>query len=545
MSGYLNPSSEKFMRSLRSSIYIDKSELISQMNEVIGTEQCYICVSRPRRFGKTMAINMLSAYYGCEEDTSYIFEDLKISKDTSFAEHLNKYNVIAINMQEFLSSANNVEDMISMLKQYITEDIIEKYPMAKYRDKNNFIQVMKAAYAYTKHSFIILIDEWDCIFREYRYDTQLQEKYLDFLRLWLKDQAYVGLAYMTGILPIKKYGTHSALNMFDEYSMANPKKLASYYGFTGEEVTELCREYQMNFMETKAWYDGYIFDLSSDMEKQPAEDVDSNYLSVYSPKSVVEAMRHKKYDNYWNQTETYEALKVYIQMNYDGLKEAVVKMLAGGSIKINTGTFSNDMTTFIGKDDVLTLLVHLGYLTYDSRTKTVSIPNKEVGEEYVNSIQAIGWDEVICSVKESQNLLQSLWNIDAEAVAAGIDRVHQEVSILQYNDENALSYTISLAFYCAKNYYTVIRELPTGRGFADICLIPRKLHADKPAVIIELKWDKSAKGAISQIKEKKYVGALEEYGGNLILAGINYDKTTKTHTCQIEKVFYDDKQIIL
>ena len=403
MSGYLNPSSEKFMRSLRSSIYIDKSELISQMNEVIGTEQCYICVSRPRRFGKTMAINMLSAYYGCEEDTSYIFKDLKISKDTSFTEHLNKYNVIAINMQEFLSSANNVEDMISMLKQYITEDIIEKYPMAKYRDKNNFIQVMKAAYAYTKHSFIILIDEWDCIFREYRYDTQLQEKYLDFLRLWLKDQAYVGLAYMTGILPIKKYGTHSALNMFDEYSMANPKKLASYYGFTGEEVIELCREYQMNFMETKAWYDGYIFDLSSDMEKQPAEDVDSNYLSVYSPKSVVEAMRHKKYDNYWNQTETYEALKVYIQMNYDGLKEAVVKMLAGGSVKINTGTFSNDMTTFIGKDDVLTLLVHLGYLTYDSRKKTVSIPNKEVGEEYVNSIQAIGWDEVICSVKESQN----------------------------------------------------------------------------------------------------------------------------------------------
>lgn len=265
------------------------------------------------------------------------------------------------------------------------------------------------------------------------------------------------------------------------------------------------------------------------------EDGDRCY-SMYSPKSVVEAMLRHKFGTYWNQTETYEALKVYIQMDMDGLKNAVIRMMAREGVPINTGTFSNDMTTFATKDDVLTLLVHLGYLTYDGALGTVTIPNKEVSQEYVNAVSTMEWQEVIDSLEASRKLLESLWDMDGKAVAEGIDLAHNEISILQYNDENALSCTINLAFYFAREYYTVIRELPSGKGFADICFIPRKLHMDKPAVVIELKWNQTTSGVIAQIKDKHYVDALKDYRGNLLLAGINYNKKTKKHTCVIEKM---------
>lgn len=285
-----------------------------------------------------------------------------------------------------------------------------------FRDEENLVQVMKDIYTCTKHSFVILIDEWDCLFREYKEDKESQRKYLDFLRAWLKDKAYVALAYMTGILPIKKYGSHFALNMFTEYSMTDPGNMAEYFGFTEQE--------------------------------------------------------------------------------------------------------------------------HLGYLTYDSELETVSVPDREVAQEYVNAITTMDWHEVIESIQESRKLLEALWNLDGDAVARGIDKAHKEISILQYNDENSLSCTVHLAFYFAREYYTIVRELPTGKGYADICFIPRKLYADKPAVVIELKWDKSAEGAIAQIKNKEYVEALKDYHGNLLLAGINYDKKEKEHTCVIEQLVY-------
>ena len=527
MGSYLNPGNFSFRGSLRSKIYVDKSELIAKTNEVLYTEQKYICVSRPRRFGKSMAANMLAAYYDRSENTEELFQNLSISKDRSYKENLNQYDVIKINMQEFLSMSETVEEMLQMLKDYLVSDFKEAFREIQFRDEKNLIQVMKDVFSYTRCPFVILIDEWDCLFREYKQNKEAQKKYLDFLRAWLKDKDYVALAYMTGILPIKKYGSHSALNMFTEYSMTNPREMAEYFGFTEEEVKELCEKYKRCFEEAQAWYDGYEL-VAVEAEKKRT-------YSMYSPKSVVDAMLSGIFDNYWNQTETYEALKIYIQMNFDGLKDSVIRMLAGDRIPINIGTFSNDMTTFQSKDDVLTLLVHLGYLSYRWTDKTVAIPNKEVAQEYINAISSMDWNEVIHSVEASKKLLEALWNMDGETVANGIDKVHQEIYILEYNDENSLSCTINLAFYFAREYYTVIRELPTGKGFADICFIPRKLYADKPAAVIELKWDKDAHGAISQIKEKQYVDALKDYHGNLLLAGINYDKKIKQHTCVIER----------
>ena len=523
MGSYLNPGSFSFRGSLRSKIYVDKSELIAKINEVLYTEQKYICVSRPRRFGKSMAANMLAAYYDRSENTEELFQNLMISKDSSYRENLNQYDVIKINMQEFLSLSGTIEEMLQMLRDYLLSDFKEAYHEVHFRDEKNIIQVMKDVFSYTKCPFVILIDEWDCLFREYKQDKEAQKKYLDFLRVWLKDKDYVALAYMTGILPIKKYGSHSALNMFTEYSMTNPREMAEYFGFTEEEVEKLCERFDRNFEETHAWYDGYELVKIDGKEKV--------YYSMYSPKSVVDAMLSGVFDNYWNQTETYEALKAYIKLNFDGLKDAVIRMLAGGRVQINTGTFSNDMTSFQGKDDVLTLLIHLGYLSYHWPDKTITIPNKEVSQEYINAISTMDWSEVTASIEDSRMLLEALWNMDGKAVAEGIDKI----SILQYNNENSLSCTIHLAFYFAREYYTIVRELPTGKGFADVCFIPRKIHLDKPAVIIELKWDKSVKGAINQIKEKYYVEALKDYKGKLLLAGINYDKDTKKHTCMIEE----------
>lgn len=530
---YLNPGTIEFQESINSEIYVDKTMLIERTNAALRTKQKYMCISRPRRFGKSMAADMLAAYYGKDYDSAALFDGLEISHCETFSTHLNKYNVFKINMQEFLSMTQNVDKMLKVLQKRLIKELKYNYP--EYVDCDNLVFAMQDIFSYTGQSFIVLIDEWDCLFREYKQDEEAQRKYLDFLRVWLKDKAYIALAYMTGILPIKKYGTHSALNMFMEYSMTDPGNMAEYFGFTEKEVENLCIEYGMNIEETKAWYNGYGL-----YSHNKQEDI---LYSIYNPKSVVEAMLRHRFGNYWNQTETYEALKIYIQMNMDGLKDAIIEMLADNSVRINIGTFHNDMTTFATRDDILTLLVHLGYLTYDVEKESVRIPNKEVAQEYINAISTMDWKEVISSINNSRKLLEALWNLDSDKVAAGVDKAHEEISILQYNDENSLSCTISLAFYFAREYYTMIRELPTGKGFADICLIPRKIHMDKPAVIIELKWDKSVLGAIAQIKEKKYIDALSEYQGNLILAGINYDKKIKKHSCLVEKVDYNKNSL--
>ena len=530
MGTYLNPDNDGFRQSLNSKIYVDKTGLIAHTNAFLQTQQKYLCISRPRRFGKSMALDMLAAYYSRGADSDPLFQGLSASTTDSYREHLNRYDVLCVNMQEFLSRTQNAGDMIQLLERRILAELKREYPDGTTED--DFLFAMQDIYAATRRPFVILIDEWDCLFREYHREND-QRKYLDFLRMWLKDQKFAALVYMTGILPIKKYGTHSALNMFYEYSMTDPGDFSQYFGFTESEVRSLCSSYQMNFEEAKDWYDGYRMPAGKSGSGTSCQ---SEFLSMYNPKSVVEALLRRSFNNYWNRTETYQALKIYIQMNMDGLKDAIVSMLGGGKIHINTDTFSNDMTTFSTKDDVLTLLVHLGYLNYDCRERTVSIPNKEVAQEYVNAISTMDWVEVSRSIQESRELLTALWNMDAETVAQGVEHAHYEASVITYNDENSLSCTIHLAFYVAREYYTILREFPTGKGFADICFIPRREHAEKPAAVIELKWDKTAKGALAQIKERNYPESLRDYHGDLLLAGINYDPKSKKHTCVIEKM---------
>ena len=515
---YLNPGNEKFFRAVHSEIYVDKTGLLEYTNKVMNTSQQNICVSRPRRFGKSMAADILSAYYSRGCDSRALFSGLEIEKSETFEKYLNQYDTVFLNMQEFLSQSSGIAGMLELLRKSLLWDLLEEYPDFRYFDETNLTRTMQDIYNRTKRPFVIIIDEWDCVFREFKREKEAQEMYLDFLRDLLKDKSHICLAYMTGILPVKKYGTHSALNMFDEFSMIAPGPLAPYAGFTENEVCDLCRKYHMDMEDVKSWYDGYSF----------TED-----LSIYSPRSVVSCMQFGKIGNYWNQTETFEALQVYIDMNFEGLRDDVLSMIAGERVPVNTGSFSNDMITFRTEDDVLTLLVHLGYLGYDEEHKNVFIPNNEVRAEYVNAVSVSDWGEISRALKNSADTLNAIWQMRPLQVAEGIRQAHFETSHLQYNDENALSYTISLALYTARNYYTVYRELAGGKGFADLVFLPKKRFQDKPALVVELKWDQTADTAISQILEKEYCESLKEYQGNLLLVGVNYDKKTKKHTCKI------------
>jgi hypothetical protein len=534
---YLNPSTDTFQESLNSAIYIDKTGLLACLNSVIGTKQRFVAVSRPRRFGKTMALEMASAYYGYGLDSGSMFNGLAIRQDASYAANLNRYDVLFITMARIASYSDDLRECLLRLEREICEELTSTYDSLHLHtnEPNSLPIILAKVWNSTGRKFVFLIDEWDCMLREQR-DPKAQRIYLDWLRDLLKDQPYVALAYMTGILPIKKYGTHSTLNMFFEYSMLDPGFLAPYFGFTEEEVKPLCEKWKMSFAETQACYNGYHLNyyLPPDMEHRS--------VSLYSPKSIVDSFMRHHFGNYWNQTETYEALSVYIKMNIAGVKDDVVRMLAGESIPVMVDSFQNDLFSFSTKDQLYTLLIHLGYLTYNMDEHTVCIPNREVAEIFKLSTLDAGMGQVAQSIERSRQLLKSLWAGDNEAVAKAVDEAHQSVSLLDYNNEHALSYTLALAFYYAAEYYTVIRELPTGKGFADMAYIPRQAHADKPAMVIELKVDRSTNTAIKQIKERNYPAALADYLAsdtnreNLLLVGINYSKKTKRHTCRIEKL---------
>ena len=519
---YLNPGNISFAKTIRSEIYVDKTGLIACTNEYLNTRDHYLCVSRPRRFGKSMTLEMLAAYYSCGCDSRELFARFKIAQHKDFEKHLNQYDVIYLNMQQFLIRAKK-QEVTQYLEQAVLEELREVYGNWFSVQITDLATALEKIFVKTQKQFIFLIDEWDCVMRERQESEAMQKQYLDFLRDLLKDQPYVALAYVTGILPVKKYGQHSALNMFWEYSMTNQKMLEEYTGFTEEEVKALCERYDMDFEEVSSWYDGYRF---------------KNYKHIYNPKSVVEAMTCRDCSNYWTSTETYEALKIYMEMDFDGLRAEIVQMLGGGRVRVNTRSFQNDMRNFNTKDDVLTLLIHLGYLGYDSNEKEAFIPNKEIIEEFENAMSVGGWPNVMNVLKASEKLLEDTLRGDAESVAKELDKAHSEVaSILTYNDENSLGCAIGLAYYSARKDYKLIRELPAGKGFADIAFLPLP-HTNKPAMVVELKYDRSVSAAIQQIKDRQYTQALEGYTGEILLVGVNYNKANpdKPHSCVIERV---------
>lgn len=529
MGKFVNPGNETFQRVVKTGKYVDKTGMIEFTNNIIHDLRPLICFSRPRRFGKSIAAHMLAAYYSKGCDSKDIFSGLKIAGLPTFEDELNKNTVIFLDVQWLKSVAleqGKMDQIVSFMQAKVIDELLEIYPDTIEKDEKSLANALFSIYNATKERFIVIIDEWDCLFRETKDNQSLQEEYVTFLRAMFKGtaaDAFIKLAYITGILPIKKYGTQSALNNFREHTMVNPGKLAEYVGFTEDEVKSMCERYDMDFEECKRWYDGYSF---------------NQMKSVYSPNSVMNAIDNGEFGSYWTKTETYESLRFYIDTNFDEVRTAIVSMLSGEIVEIDPETFQNDMVSINNRDDVLTLLVHLGYLAYNSNEKSVYIPNEEVRAEFIRATKNSSREELSRVIKNSDALLKATLRMDGEEVAQRIEMAHQYYANAKfYNNEQALRMVIMLAYVSRVDDYCDFQELPSGKGYADILFFPKK-KSRKPALLIELKWNQSTGGAIEQIKEKGYCDAISGYGGDILLVGINYDEKEKRHTCQIEKFEY-------
>ena len=520
---YLNPNNELLKRDLNSTIYVDKSMMIAELNKKIGTNDSFLCVSRPRRFGKSMAGNMIAAYYSKGCDSRELLKDLKIAKTKDFETYLNKLNVISIDLNAFYRNVQDKNDLIKVVTEEVKAELSETFPSVKILEKDTLPFALQRVYAKTNETFAIIIDEYDVLVRE-QVDGKLFNEYLEFLNGLFKNSNLspaISLAYLTGILPIVRDQIQSKLNLFTEYSMTGAGRLTEFVGFTAEETKGLCERYGMDYEECKRWYDGY--DMGEVKE-------------IFSPRSVVSAMERKRFGSYWTQTGSYDALRLYILMNFDGMRDDVVTMMGGGKVPVEVDSYLNTMTDFRGKDDVFTYLIHLGYLAYDWKTQLCYIPNEEIRKQWVISVQhEQDYKPIIRMINDSKALLEATINKDEAAVAAALTEAHiRTTNPLTYNNEASFQSAIGLAYFYANLKYTVIKELPTGKGYADLALIPYVPNI--PAMIIELKNNKSAESAINQIKEKKYDDLLEHYRGNLLFVGINYDAQTKEHQCRIEEL---------
>ena len=522
MGKYINIGNEGFA-SARNGEYVDKSGLVTVINSTLNTERRFSCVTRCRRFGKSMAAKLLNAYYDHSSDSRELFADLSIAGDESFEKHLNKYPVIYLDMTDFVARFKD-DSIVEQIQQKLKEDILNAYPQVQVKESDDLMDTLIAIYEETRQKFIMIIDEWDAICREFPSGTLAMDNYVTWLRRMFKSaNAYRAFAavYMTGILPIKKYKTESALNNFIEYSIVKPGKLARFFGFTKDEVRALAEKHQADFDELVKWYDGY------QIGDEP---------SMFNPNSVMMALWDGRCRSFWASTGAFDAVANYINMNFDGLKDNIIQMLAGGRCQVDPTGFQNDMSVIRTRDDALTVLIHLGYLSYDWEESECYIPNREVAGEMVNAVKANDWARLTDAIEQSKQLLQATLDGDADAVAKGIETAHDEnTSILSYNDENSLACVLSIAYYYAKNDYVMHRELATGKGFADIVLIPWKA-VDSPAIVLELKVNKDADTAISQIHRKQYPAKVREYSDRLLLVGINYDRNTKQHTCHIERI---------
>lgn len=519
MGVFLNPGNEGFATALRSR-YVDKTGLIGVVNKTLDTSDKLTCISRPRRFGKSYAAQMLCAYYDKSCDSAPLFNHLEISKSETYQTYLNRFDVLYVDMTGVIGEAAP-EEMIPFLKRNLLSEIMEQYPSAK--NEETFVGALVKAVEEAGNKFIMIIDEWDAPIREFKDNAAFQKEYLDFLRLLFKNSGITNrvfaAAYMTGILPIKKDGTQSAVSDFKEYTMIDPGGYGEYIGFTESEVKALCEDYQAVFTMMKTWYDGYEF-----------QDVGA----IYNPNSVMLALERKRFSSYWIETSAASALKTYIQYDYDGLSRTIAELIGGIDAGVDTTGFANDLVTFRGRDDILTLLIHLGYLGYDTETQSVRIPNEEIRLEFSKAVREDGNAETIRRLQESDQLFLDTIEGREDAVAAQIEKVHaEETNPMHYNREDSLRSVIKLAYYTYKNHYLQWEELPAGIGYADVVYLPKK-ESNYPALVVELKWNQSAESAIEQIKDRNYPAVLDGYDSRLLLVGISYDTSTKVHSCKIE-----------
>ena len=520
---FLNPGNIGFEQIVSEDTYVDKTGIIGYLNQWLNKSTRYVCVSRARRFGKTVAAKTIQAYYDNSCDSRELFAPYEIARVPSFEAHINKYDVIGLDLLSFFLHGEDPKAFIERIKAEVLEEICEKWSDIDGLKDIGLVRALRKVNEKTGAKFVFVIDEWDAVFRYYPKDESLQSEWIHFLRDMFKQanmDKCVALVYMTGILPVKKYSTQSSLNQFFEYTMIQPLELEKYVGFLPSEVDALCEKFDMDRAEAANWYDGYTF---------PHEH------HVYNPCSVAKAMKSHTYSCYWTQTDTFESLLKYINIDLDGIYNDVMHMIGGGRVDVDISAYDKSFTIPQNKNHCFSLLVHIGYLGYDAMASQVFIPNEEVRLAFRSALEECSWPEAIKPYQRSKKFIDAIHAEDSATVARMVEETHQYMtSVLNYNNENALACVVSVLCFYAENLYHVIREFPTGKGFADIVLLPKK-GVHKPAIVVELKFNKDVKAAIDQIHNNQYPGRLADFYGDLILVGICYDKK-KAHDCAIERV---------
>ena len=513
---YLNTKSPLilFEEARNTDIYVDKSMLMDKISSHIRTNSKYICITRPRRFGKTINASMLGAYYTKGYDSSDLFNDLNIAQTDSYLSHLNCHNVIYMDLSQMPDECNQYHQYIASIRKKLRKDILENYSELINDDYDSISQLLKE----TEDSFIFILDEWDSIFYKKFMSQEDKNAYLQFLKGLLKDQPYVELAYMTGVLPISKYSSGSELNMFDEFNFMNDNIYDLFLGFHEDEVRKLCQEYStVSYEEVKKWYDGYYL---------------SDGRSLFNPRSVKNALLRGRCLNYWTETGPMNEIADCIEHNVDAVREDVVKLVAGLSIPVKLEGYSASELQMDTRDEILSAMVVYGFLSYHDGM--LRIPNHELMEKFQRVLSRKSMGSVREIVLRSREMLDATLDENGEKVAQILEDVHdREIPFLQYNDENALSCVITLCYLAARDVYEIIREARIGKGYCDYLFRP--LRPSHPAIILELKVDGSCEQAIAQIREKNYMQKVENCK-EILLVGINYDSRNKHHECQIEKI---------
>lgn len=520
---YINPGDENF-RQIRNGRYVDKSGLIQVINRTIDKPERLSCISRPRRFGKSYAAAMLASYYCTGCDSSELFDDLEIAGTPDYRRYMNQYNVLYLDITGFIGE-QGLSRMLETMDKILHNEAKREFP--ELRETVGIADLITAIADLTGRKFIAVIDEWDSPIRDERSTSEIQNDYLEFLRSLFKNAAVTNktfaAAYMTGILPIKKDGSQSAISEFNEYTIFEPEDFAPYVGFTEEEVQSLCVENNADYTQMKRWYDGYNL---------------TGVGSVYNPNSVMKALRNKKYMSYWEMSAAADSLLKYVSLDYEGLADTVREVMADCPVRVNPRKFKNDTTSFNSKDDVLTLLIHFGYFNFDPESETIRIPNEEIRIEFADTLRDMKYPDTIRRVQESDKLIQDVVYMRSDEVAKAIEKVHrEEFEPRHYNNEQSLRSVIKLAFFAYKDKYTQLEELASGEGYVDIVYLPKK-YVDMPILVIELKWNKTAETALDQIRTRHYPDVLKDRDEQILLVGISYDKDDpeKKHSCVIEEL---------
>ena len=529
-----------FRYDIDSDLYIDKSLMIAELNKQINTNCRFICMSRARRFGKTMMTNLMSAYYSKNCNSRELFENLELSKHEGWDKYLNNVNVIQIDLQGFYSDAEDKSQTIRILQRKVVDELRKQFPTIEIQNSASIATAITDIHNELGESFVIIIDEYDVLIRDKSVPASLCNEYIELLNALFKSnttQKAISLAYLTGILPIYREIVQSKLNNFTEYTMLAPDQFAQYFGFTGKEVKKICREKNTDYEMCKLMYDGYVYEKPRELLEQPDDDGEP-VIHIFNPRSVTEAARNGRYRNYWVATSALEAITFYLDANIEGIKDDIMAMLKGErDIKINVELYNNNVECFATKDEVFTYLIHLGYLAYDPLDESCHIPNAEIRQAWFNIMsKAKGFEPIRQMLETGRALIESTEKGDTEAVTKALDDSHADISSpLSYNRESTMQSAILMAYFYARKEYMIFSELPTGCGYADVVLVPTL--PKKPVIIIELKKDGDPAVALQQIRTRNYAHAFRHHPGkSAVLVGIAYDAESKHHKCLIEKV---------